>query len=94
MRQPPSKDRDPRASEGPNDIADQSERRPQVTTRLAEDGVEQIAETLVWLDTLDVVMLEALAGGGNYTLVDACEYVLVGHGRIRRHLGAALVAVG
>ena len=61
--------------------------------RLAEEGDRQITEAERWLDSLDVVMLDAL-GGGSYSLADAIEFTLVGHGRIRRHLGAALVAVG
>jgi hypothetical protein len=67
---------------------DQSSRRN--VTRFAEDGIDQLVEADRWLDSLDVVLLEAL-GGGSYSLADAAEYVLVGHGRIRRHLGAARV---
>lgn len=88
----PPKRRD-RAPEGP-DLASstidyQSNREDR--THWAEDGIAQLVEVDRWLDSLDVVLLDAL-GGGSFSLGEAAEYVLVGHGRIRRHLGAAVVA--
>jgi hypothetical protein len=59
---------------------------------LAVDAPEQIVEAVTWLDSLDIVLLDALANG-SYSLAEAAEYALVGHGRIRSRLGAALLAV-
>jgi hypothetical protein len=59
--------------------------------RPAEDCVDQLAEVDRWLDAADLVLLDALGGGG-FTLKLAAEQALVAHGRIRRMLGAALVS--
>jgi hypothetical protein len=61
------------------------------TARLAEDADCQLVEVDRWLESLDVVALDAL-GGGSYSPTEALEFVLVGHGRIRRHLAFAVVS--
>lgn len=66
--------------------------RHKSTRRLAEDSTAQFVEVDRWLDSLDVVLFNSLADG-SYSPVEACEFMLVGHGIIRRHLDAALVAV-
>lgn len=90
---PPDKERGP-GDHGPDlesttiPIAYQSNRHH--GTRPAEDCVDHLLEVDHWLDSLDVVLLDAM-GGGSWSKAEVCEYVLVGHGKVRRHLGAALV---
>jgi hypothetical protein len=58
--------------------------------RPAEDCGEKILEVDRWLDAADVVLMNALGGGG-YSLELAAEHALTAHGRIRKLLGAAVV---
>ncbi len=90
---PPDADRRPpvRAAESITYQTTTSSSHQDLTARWAEDAAVLLAEFGRWIDGLDIVVLAAQ--DGRVSPADALEQVLVGHGRMRRLLGAAVVGV-